>query len=74
MRKMNIREIRKSLPQLDQLLNREGELAIVRRGVEIARVIPIARRTIPSHRKLRESMTRMKKPSQKLVRADRDER
>jgi antitoxin (DNA-binding transcriptional repressor) of toxin-antitoxin stability system len=74
MKKLNVREIRKSLPHLDQLLEREGELTIVRRGEEIARVSPVANRAIPSHRKLRESMPRMKKPSQKLIRADRDAR
>ena len=74
MKKLNIREVRQSLPQLDRLLEREGELTIVRRGEEIAHVTPIGRRAIPSHRKLRESMARMKRPSQKLIRADRDVR
>jgi antitoxin (DNA-binding transcriptional repressor) of toxin-antitoxin stability system len=74
MKKLNIREIRNALPHLDQLLEREGQLTITRRGEEIARISPVVRRAIPSHRKLRESMPRMKKPSQKLIRDDRDAR
>ena len=74
MKKLNVREIRSALPYLDRLLESEGELTITRRGADIARVTPVVRRTIPSHRKLRESMPRMKKPSQVLIRADRDAR
>jgi hypothetical protein len=74
MKKLNVREIRSALPYLDRLLETEGELTIIRRGAEIARVTPVVRRAIPSHRKLRESMPRMKKPSQVLIRADRDAR
>ena len=75
MKQLTIREARQALSHLDRLLAVEGELTITRRGEPIARVLPVGkRRAIPSHRDLRESMPRMKKPSQALIRADRDAR
>jgi len=75
MKKLTIREARKSLTNLDRLLAVEGELTITRRGEAIARLVQIGRRRpIPSHRDLREKMTRMRKGSEKLVREDRDAR
>ncbi len=75
MKNMNIRETRQALTQLDQLLAEEGEITITRRGGPIARIIQIDRkRSIPSHRDLRQSMLRIKQGSEKLVRKDRDGR
>ena len=75
MKKLTIREARKSLTNLDRLLAVEGELTITRRGEAIARLVQIGRRRpIPSHRDLREKMGRMRKGSEKLVREDRDVR
>ena len=75
MKMLNIREARKALSHLDRLLDEEGELTITRRGEPIARVVPvIGKRSIPSHRDLRESMPRLRKGSEKIVRTDRDSR
>jgi antitoxin (DNA-binding transcriptional repressor) of toxin-antitoxin stability system len=75
MKKLNIREARQVLSRLDQLLATEGEVTITRRGEAIARVMQIGRkRPIPSHQALREKMPRMRKGSEKLIRADRDAR
>jgi antitoxin (DNA-binding transcriptional repressor) of toxin-antitoxin stability system len=73
MKKLTIREARKSLTNLDRLLAVEGELTITRRGEAIARLVEIGRkRPIPSHRDLREKMARIRRGSEKLVREDRD--
>jgi antitoxin (DNA-binding transcriptional repressor) of toxin-antitoxin stability system len=75
MKKLNIRQARQVLSHLDQFLAAEGEVTITRRGQPIARVIQIGKkRPIPSHRDLREKMPRMRKGSEKLIRADRDTR
>lgn len=75
MKKLTIREARQSLSHLDELLDAEGELTITRRGKAVARVVPVARkREVPSHKALRESMPRMKRGSERLVREDRDAR
>ena len=75
MKQINIREARRSLSHLERLLVAEGEVTITRRGKAGARVIPMARKlAIPSHRDLREKMSRLRKGSEKLIRKDRDER
>jgi len=75
MKTLTIREVRQSLSHLDQILAVEGEVAITRRGREIARVVPFSRSVpIPSHQDLRAKTTRMKKGSEDLVREDRDAR
>ena len=75
MKKLNIREARLSLGNLDVLLAQEGELTITRRGEDIARVMSIGRkRPMPSHAGLRRSMPRMRKGSEQLIREDRDRR
>lgn len=75
MKKMTIREVRQSLSHLDQILEAEGEVAITRRGREIARVVPFNRSLpMPSHRDLRREMSPMMVGSEELVREDRDAR
>ena len=75
MKKLTIRETRQSLSHLDRLLETEGELTITRRGKAVARVVSVGRkREIPSHKSLRESMPRMKRGSERLVREDRNAR
>jgi len=75
MKTLNIRETRKALSQLDRLLDEEGELTITRRGEPIARIVHAnGKRSMPSHRDLRESMPRFLKGSEKIVRADRNSR
>ena len=73
MRKLTIRETRQASSHLDRLLAAEGEITITRRGEAIARIVALGKkRAIPSHRDLREKMTRMRKESEKLIREDRD--
>ena len=75
MKKLTIREARQALSHLDHILATEGEVTITKRGRAIARVIQLSKgMRIPSHRDLREKMSRMKKGSEKLVRKDRDAR
>jgi len=75
MKKLTIREARQALSHLDRLLSGEEEVTITRRGEAIARLTPICKkRSIPSHVDLRESMPRMRKGSEKLVREERDAR
>lgn len=76
MKTLTIRQIRQSLSCLDQLLASEGEIAVTRRGVKIARILPLAEsnRIVPSHKDLREKMPRMTCDSSSLVREDRDAR
>ena len=75
MKTINIREARKSMTKIDKILDMEGEITITRRGDPIALLSPVGRRKgIPSHRALRESITRQKVQSEKLVREDRDGR
>jgi len=76
MKKLTIRQTRQALSHLDQLLEAEGEVMITRRGAPIARLIQIdnKKRPIPSHKDLRDSMPRMRRGSEELIREDRDAR
>ena len=75
MRELTIREMRQKLGSLDQLVQNEGELLVTRRGVPIARVLPVkGRRARPGHRALRSAMPKLKVPSESIVRDDRDQR
>jgi prevent-host-death family protein len=75
MKKLSIREVRKELAQLDELVSREGEVVVTRRGQPIARVLPLrSKKKMPSHAELRASMPRLKRGSEKHIRAERDER
>lgn len=75
MKKLTIREARKSLTRLGQLLDVEEEVMVTRRGEPIAHLVPVnKKRPIPSHRDLREAMPRMRKRSERLIREDRDAR
>jgi prevent-host-death family protein len=75
MKNLSIREVRRELAQLDDLVAREGEVVVTRRGKAIARLLPMrSKRRMPSHADLRASMPRLKKGSEKHLRAERDER
>ncbi|MGH8729649.1 MAG: type II toxin-antitoxin system Phd/YefM family antitoxin, partial [Burkholderiales bacterium] len=72
---LNIREMRQELGRIDEVLAREGEVIITRRGEPIARVLPIGgRKPFRSHAKLRASMPRQEVPSAVYIREDRDSR
>jgi len=75
MKKLTIRETRRSLSHIERLLEVEGEMTVTRRGHPIARLTPINhKRPIPSHQELREKMPKMRRTSEKLVREDRETR
>jgi prevent-host-death family protein len=75
MKSLSIREVRKELAQLDELVSREGEIVVTRRGQPIARLLPLrSMRRMPSHADLRASMPRLKKGSEGYIRRERDER
>jgi prevent-host-death family protein len=75
MRTLSIREARQALSQLDRLLIHEDEVIITRHGKPVARLVRVQpRRSIPSHRNLRDSMSKMRKGSETIVRGDRDAR
>lgn len=75
MKKLSIREVRKELAQLDELIRREGEVLITRRGKPIARLLPVGEgKGATSHAALRASMPRLKVGSEVCVREERDER
>jgi prevent-host-death family protein len=75
MKRLSVREVRARLTSLEELLGREGEVLITRRGEPIARLLPVrSGKAMPSHAALRASMPRLKTGSEHLVRADRDER
>jgi prevent-host-death family protein len=75
MKNLSIREIRKELAQLDDLVAREGEVVVTRRGQPIARLLPLrSKQPMPSHADLRASMPHLKDGSEKHIRTERDER
>lgn len=77
MREINIREMRRQLGRLDELLAAEGEVIVVRRGKPVARLIPTESVVRPSHAALREHLRRSaqrKTSVEQDIRADRDER
>ena len=74
MKTMSIREMRASLGQLDELLETEGEIVVTRRGMAVARLLPMrSKRRLPSHRDLRERMP-VSRSSAEWLRAERDDR
>ena len=75
MKTLSIREVRKELAQLDELVLREGEIVVTRRGQPIARLLPLrSKQRMPSHADLRASMPRLKNGSETHIRTERDER
>jgi len=75
MRTLSVREARQALSHLDRLLIQENELIITRHGKPVAKLVRVqARRPIPSHRDLRNSMPKMAEGSEMAVRHDRDAR
>ena len=75
MRRLSIREAREQLTSIDELVAKEGEVVITRRGRPIARILALTgSRRLPSCAKLRSKMPRLSTPSETHVRRDRDER
>ena len=75
MKELNIREIRESLGRLGEILNEAGEVIVSRHGLPIARLLPLpGKRPRPDHADLRARTPRLTKPSEALIRSERDER
>ena len=75
MRSLSIRELRAALPELEQVLSREGEVTVTRHGQPIAKLVA-SQTTVemPSLAELRASMPFMEVPSEVLLREERDQR
>ncbi|MBK8741158.1 MAG: type II toxin-antitoxin system prevent-host-death family antitoxin [Betaproteobacteria bacterium] len=74
MKNLSIREVRKELAHLDELVAREGEIVVTRRGQPIARLLPLrSKRGMPSHADLRASMPLLRTGSEQHLRTERDE-
>ena len=74
MKRITVRKTRQELSRLEELLS-DGEVTITRRGKPVARLLPIVvSLPIPSHKELRESMPRLRRGSEKLLREERDGR
>ncbi len=72
---MTVTELRIVLGRLDEVVGREGELLITRRGRPVARVLPLRpRRRLPSHAEHLAKMPRLGVGSEVYVRQERDER
>jgi prevent-host-death family protein len=75
MRSLSIRETRERLASIDELVAKEGEIVITRRGRPVARILPLTGpRRLPSRANLRGKMPRLSVPSEVIVRAEREER
>jgi prevent-host-death family protein len=75
MKELSVREMRAALGRLDELVEEEGELLVTRHGRPVARVLPAtARVTLPPHRALRESLPRLRLPSEVVLEEMRSER
>ena len=75
MKSLSVREMRSAIRRLDEILARNGEMILTRRGRPVARLLPLrANRAVPSHKDLREKMPKLVRGSEVLVREDRDAR
>ena len=75
MKTLTIRQMRSALARLDEIVSKNGEIVVTRRGRPLARLVPLGpKKAKPSHRDLRARMPRLGVPSEVLVRRDRDER
>jgi antitoxin (DNA-binding transcriptional repressor) of toxin-antitoxin stability system len=74
-KRLSIRELRASLPELEKLLAREGEVVVTRHGRAIARLVAVEHQVeVPSLAELRARMGPVAVPSEVLLREERDER
>jgi antitoxin (DNA-binding transcriptional repressor) of toxin-antitoxin stability system len=72
-KKLTLREVQERLDQVEELVAREGEIVITRKGKAVARLLPPRSSKVPpSHADLRTRMPRLATPSESLIRQDRD--
>jgi antitoxin (DNA-binding transcriptional repressor) of toxin-antitoxin stability system len=75
MKEISVREARQIIGKLDDILEKEGEVQITKRGKPIAKICALnSTRRMPSHKSLRNRMSQMKKESVDLIRSERDDR
>ena len=77
MRTLNVREMRRVLGSLDEILEEVGEILLVRRGVPVARITPVVPARRPSHAALRkkiEGVSRSTRTVAEELRVERDSR
>lgn len=75
MKTLSIRQMRSALTRLDDIVAKEGEILVTRRGRAVARLLPARpARRMPSHANLRAAMPRLPVGSEVLVREDRNGR
>lgn len=78
MRTLNVRELRSTIPHLEETLAAEGELLLVSNGRPIARLTRVGGATprcrLPSLKQFRATMRKVRTPSEVLIREDRDRR
>jgi prevent-host-death family protein len=74
MKSLSIREARLAFSHLDELSEEHGELIVTRHGRPVFRVLPVrAVPAVPSHRELRAQIGGRVRPSEDLLREERDE-
>jgi len=72
MKTLNIRQFRASVGQLDQLVEKSGEIIITRNGKRILRVLPMHEKHMrPDHKDLRSKMPLLKTLSSTHIRQER---
>lgn len=73
---LSIREVRSALGHLDEVLNTTDEIIITKHGEAIARILPMKgkHKRRPTHEELHSLTKRLSKPSEKILREERDER
>ena len=79
MKTINVRELRVTIPHLKEALAREHELLLASHGEPIVRLTPAlpqveARHRLPSMEAFRATLPNMTRPSETLIREDRDRR
>lgn len=75
MRTLSVREAREALTTLEEILERDGELVVTRRGKPIARLVAATpTKRPPTHDDLRALTPLLRRKSEDLVREDRDAR
>ena len=75
MKTLNIRKVRSALSRLEELVGKEGEVVVTRRGKPLARILPMqTRQGIPSRATWRASMPKVKVSREVLIRPDRESR
>jgi antitoxin (DNA-binding transcriptional repressor) of toxin-antitoxin stability system len=75
MKELSIRDAREQLSSIEELVAKEGEIVLTRRGKAVARILPLSGpRKLPSCRALRAKLPALSQGSEALIRDERDQR